>query len=207
MLRIQITDNVDGTIRWLGGLADIPSGDLEALGHRLLDIIQEDNRKGVLEGFDKDDRAMPPLGYRHGEGDPTEARGRTDDVFGTTAKRFKGPTNYKGKKGQLREAGILDNNNLATWLYQTMVGPRLAPRYESSRVITNLVNLDPDVTTNGVTVQAAWFDVVDEDGKPFLIDHFEGRGQARYDLRGVREWGMNEARQSVEEWARWLVGM
>lgn len=96
---------------------------------------------------------------------------------------------------------ILPNNNLSTAAYKRLTGPRLAPRRESSRVITNLF------TRSGMDGQywfaeGTWKDVVDENGNEFLQYHFEGKGVARYDLQHVRRWGVNEARRTLREFVR-----
>jgi hypothetical protein len=207
MLYLRVEDDGIGNLSAaLHRLGPIPPDDLLDLGYRLADIIIEDTRKGVLEGKDWQGQDFPPLSYRHGSGTPTQARGRTNnDVFGTTTRRYKGLTDYQGKAGQLPSLGILANNNLTTEFYQTFDGPRLAPRRESSRVIANQVKLAPEVHGQTVVAQCEWFDVVDENGEPFLIRHFTGNGVPLYDLRGVREWGIQEANRSILEWVQALI--
>jgi hypothetical protein len=193
----------------LARVATIPPEDLEDLGWRFVDIVTEDNRKGVLEGTDHEDNAMPPLGYREGHGQPTAARASASDVFGTRRGRFKGvqaAPKRSRRGGPDGEEGIKANNNLATWLYQEFDGPRLAPRLESSRVIANLEPEPLQILPNGFVSECGWVDVVDENGRAFLMDHFQGSSRApRYDLRGVRAWGIREAEQSALEWAQSLL--
>ena len=105
---------------------------------------------------------------------------------------------------QRRASGILPNNNLATWQYQRLTGPPLAPRREASRVIANL-RTRHRVEGGALVAEGFWDDVVDARGKPFLHYHFHGIGQKRRDLRGVRPDGMRVARAVVREWHRRLT--
>lgn len=148
-------------------------------------VIVEDNRQGVLSGLDKDGRPLAPVTYRGGIAKPT--RRRRNARFGTTAGTFK-----PGSGG-----------NLSPSEYRTLTGPPLAPRREESRVITNLVTRSGRTGTTW-HAEAAWADVVSEDGIPFLDAHFEGRKQKRRDLRGVRPWGIAEARRLLRAYVRRL---
>jgi hypothetical protein len=210
MLQLDVDDSQ--LQRLTGELRKVATPDesmMELIGFRMADIITEDNRKGVLEGFDHEDNPMPPLGYREGHGQPTAARASASDVFGTRRGRFKGvqaAPQRSRRGGPDNSSGILANNNLATWLYQEFDGPRLAPRGQSSRVIANLIASPLQVNGTTVVAECVWMDVVDENGRAFLMDHFGGSGHTpRYDLRGVRAWGIREAEQSALEWAQSLL--
>jgi hypothetical protein len=203
------------------GLGSLVAIDFSPLMLRWEDVLVEDNRKGVLEGTDGWGRAMPPLVYRNGAGKKTA--GRKGDVRGSTEKRFKGRSDYefynpkflerskpgisrprkprdKDRKTYAVQAGprkagavILPNNNLSTAAYQRLTGPRLAPRRDASRVITNYE------TRHGHDAQSwfaegSWRDVLTPTGDELLPIHFNGTGAApKYDLRHVRPWGITEA--------------
>lgn len=156
-------------------------------------IIVEDNRKGVLAGTDKDDRPMPPLKYRGGAGAST--KGRKGGARGTVAVGAHNP----GSGG-----------NLSTAEYRKLTGPRLAPRREQSRVITNLFTAhgrDP-ANANRWFAIGAWQGIVTRKGEELLPLHFRGMGRnPRYDLAGVRAWGQRQAREALRQWVdRMLKG-
>lgn len=207
---------------WLKRKTDIPREDLQPLAERIATVVIEDNRKGVLDGVDKDDQSAPPLSYR-GEGfgrTVTRSRGRKTALFGTTAKRFKGISDFRFKglirtniltetrrRGRSVQGEILPNNNLSTSTYQELDGPRLAPRGEASRVISNFVAESPNFRPDGIDFAFSWLDVLSVKGVPFLHFHFDGTGRLpRYDLRGIRRWGRDEIRRSMQEWADWMLG-
>jgi hypothetical protein len=196
-------------------------------------VLTEDNRKGVLEGKDGWDRMAPPLSYRGGSGQRTEARmgtmrgvavrrhkGRSDYTFnnpewlkktaptrGVVAPKQRGAVQPTARTQRApadrRGAVILPNNNMSTAAYRRMSGPRLAPRREASRVIANYV-------TRSGRAGSTWFaqgqwpkTIMDPKGRPFLRYHFDGVGRMpRYDLRHVREWGMQEARRLLVQYVR-----
>jgi hypothetical protein len=51
----------------------------------------------------------------------------------------------------------------------------------------------------------AWDEVVNARGLPFLLYHFDGIGQKRRDLRGVRPGGMVKAMDALRNWARLAI--
>jgi hypothetical protein len=190
-------------------LGKVTRGDVEPLLEEWERIIVEDNRKGILAGLDKDGLPAPPLKYRNAakakavRARPATPRFKDDtNVFGVRPKRLKGITNYEGKQAQLRKSGILPNNNLATWLYRTMTGQRLAPRGDASRSISNLRTGNHDDGPNRWIASAGWVQVRSVKGFPFLDAHFNGKRQRRYDLRGVRLWGRRQAAAALRQWAR-----
>jgi hypothetical protein len=159
---------------------------LDALGR----VIVEDNRAGVLSGKDKNDKPMPPLRYRNGQGRATRYR---SENFGKGSKR--------------RFASNPSGDNLTTAQYRKLTGPRLAPRRAQSRIIKNLRLQTPTFARSAAggtwTVSAAWVGVVSKKGKPFLKAHFDGANRLpQYDLRGVRPEGMRKARELWIRWAR-----
>ncbi len=184
----------------LKGLENLDPQDCQDLGRGLQRVIIEDNRRGVLSGFDKDGNFAPTLKYRNGTGTPTSPRAMRSKAFGTTSGTFKGVSQASGDQ--------LANNNLSKRAYRQLTGPRLAPRREQSRVITNLVALPLQVESDSINVTCAWFDVISVKSVPFLKAHFEGSSKTNlpaYDLRGIRPWGMMEARNLVKLWIHSLI--
>lgn len=156
----------------LTALADF---DAMPLMERWADIVVEGNRRGVLSGLDGHDRPMPPLKYRDGKGRPTA--NRKAGLYGTTAHGTTGRGPYA--------TGLHDN--LTTRQYQDLAGPRLAPRREQSRAVTNLHTEIRHPAPDVWEVVGAWLEVVSEDGVSFLPFHLEGTARLpRYDLRPVR---------------------
>ncbi len=193
-------DALHRSVRRLTAVGEGPTvGDLQELGEKWERIIAEDNRKGILSGTDGDGKAAPALRYRLGTGWATKAR--TGKARGFAASRFRGFAPSRGK--------VLANNNLTTKQYMMLSGPRLAPRRDASRVIANhktetLIRAGVKGPTLEVTGQ--WVDVVSAKGSPFLAAHFTGRGRLpKYDLRGIRRWGLNQARNAALAWLRVLI--
>lgn len=150
-------------------------------------IMREDNTRGVMAGLAGDDATLAPVTYRTGINAPLRRRNRY--AFGNLP-----PQTSAG-------------DNLTSAEYRRLTGPPLAPRGLRSRVVTNYV------TRSGYDgrewfSEAAWLNVVDRKGRPFLIYHFEGRGRLpRRDLRGVRAWGRAEALKELRaEVGRMLRG-
>lgn len=210
-------DVLDRLKKRLASLASGPTtDDWHEIGRTLAKIVTEDNRVGVLAGMDKDDKKAPPLSYRADKSTPIKARGFAQGR-GAKEKRFKGatPKGYgrlgrketRDSKGRLIQ---LRNNNLSTPVYQKMIGPRLAPRFDSSRVIANFYvryeNMAGASGITGIEVIGAWKQVLTPEGRPLLPVHFEGAGgMPKYDLRGVRKWGMNECRKAAGSWLRRVI--
>lgn len=171
-------------------LAKLADPDMTPLMHEWEDILTEDNRKGVLEGVDMFEAPMPELKYR--EGRPMPAATRSGASRGSTTGSFKGSA----------------SDNLTNSQYRKLKGPRLAPRGEESRIIANYVTgsgRDPSDRYRWMAF-GKWLDVVDKDGNSFLDHHFNGLGRnPRYDLRGVREWGRNQALAALKRFANLLA--
>ncbi len=193
-------DALSRSYRRLVALGEGPTADdLKRLGDDWRRIIAEDNRKGVLSGTDGAGKTAPPLRYRLGTGWPTKAR--TGQAKGFRVSRRKGFAPRRGK--------TLPNNNLTTEQYMKLSGPRLAPRGDASRVIANHAT-ESIIRSTGkglmLEVVGSWVDVVSAKGKPFLAAHFRGRGRLpKYDLRGIRRWGLGQARNAAMSWLRILI--
>lgn len=182
-------------------LANGPTTDeWHVIGKILSRVMAEDNRKGVLTGTDKDDRRMPPLKYRNGKA--IRAKAREGKKLGKVNGRFKG-------SDASPKFGKLSHNNLTTAEYQRLTGPRLAPRGDESRVISNYVQtykVDRAGNRYSLIVTGKWKDVLTPRGDPLLPMHFEGLGRnPKYDLRGVRKWGMTQCRTESAAWLRALI--
>lgn len=156
-------------------------------------VIEEDNRQGVLAGLDKDGNPAPPLRYRP-----------KGNALKLTAAQRLGQRGNK-RRGQYMGSGPAAsgwNNNLSTSEYRRLDGPRLAPRRQFSRVITNLVT-DHGRDGNVWFAEGSWLDVVSRKGIRFLRFHFDGSSRLpKYDLRGVRPAGKAKLLESLVAWAK-----
>lgn len=155
-------------------------------------IIEEDNRKGILAGTDKDGGYMLATTYRPiGKGRRANARQR-NNVKGRPR------SGIFGGFGPMA-AGL--HNNLTSAEYRKLNGPPLAPRRQFSRVITNL-RTAYEQEGRVWTAYGAWFDVVDAKRRPFLKYHFKGSGRLPMrDLAGLRPEGRAKARRAFIAWA------
>ncbi len=177
-------------------------------------IIEEDNRQGVLSGTDKDGNPAPPLQYRmsyhqrkalyKGTGDLKPIKPTIQQRLGQRPNLRRGQ--YAGK-GNYATWGLLENNNLTSTAYRKLDGPRLAPRRQFSRVVTNLRTTSFQTEDKNVWIaQGAWRDVVSPKGVHFLPYHFDGSGNnPKYDLRGVRRSGVNDAKAAIIPWAKDVI--
>jgi hypothetical protein len=182
------TAGIDRVVARLAKVADVTSPTVMGpLLRDLYGVIVEDNRRGVMMGLDKFDKPAPPLKYRQGARIQSTTRTIRSGLFGIQELRFKGRDVKRGR--------MLPNNNLQTWQYKKLTGPRLAPRRDSSRVIANLRHKENRRVGNTWIVEAYWPEVLTPDGLRLLPFHFEGTGRTpKYDLRGVRRWGTEKAR-------------
>jgi hypothetical protein len=197
-------------IRRLARIAPIPDEDMSVLMEEFAAIVVEDNRKGILEGTDKDGNPMKPVSYRpvadktkfpgH-SGGAKKTKARPDGSFGTGSGAFKG-------------AKTARFGNLTLEQYKKLDGPPLAPRYDKSRVITNLKVGYQQVDARTWEAVGLWDQVLDQAGQPFLMKHFTGAtvpfGKKTIklpvrDLRGVRPWGRQQARRAVRLWIQDLL--
>jgi hypothetical protein len=206
---------LDRLIRRFRALGDLDASELMRSWER---IIDEDNRKGVLAGTDKDGNPMAPVTYRPVQ--PGHAafmtRGGEYVAFATNPKpltkaqkeRHRLGVSARKKRGVFAGFGPAIsglNNNLSSSEYRKLDGPPLAPRRGFSRVITNLFTgsgRDPSAANRWVAF-GAWREVVDTKGRPFLQYHFNGEGSLPVrDLRGVRPEGMAKARIAAIEFMK-----
>ncbi len=169
-------------------------------------IIEQDNRQGVLAGQDKDGNPAPALTYR-----PKGDRKRYIGLNTKAAAKYRLNQAARLRRGMyagIDAAGtssvVGPNNNPSSSAYRRMTGPRLAPRLQYSRSITNLVTSHGRDATNPNIwfAEGAWLNVVNRKGDKFLHYHFDGQGQKRYDLRGVRPAGVQKMKDALHEWAK-----
>lgn len=173
-------------------------------------IMEEDNRKGILQGLDKDGVPMRPVTYRPRTAQPirvTKAVKKETLYTKQTREQFRLGQASKLRKGIFAGLGPAVsgiNNNLSTAEYQLLGGPPLAPRDQFSRVITNYETTfgSPAHGAPNWFAEGRWNEVVSTKGMPFLAYHFDGIGVPRRNLRGVRPSGIAKALSAMRNWAR-----
>lgn len=170
-------------------------------------IMEEDNRRGVLAGLDKDGVPMRPVTYRPKVVPAVRvAKPQKGDALKNLVKRFRNGERATAQRGLATgfgpyAAGL--HNNLTTRQYQMLGGPPLAPRDQFSRVITNYKTDFAEIRPGFWTTTFWWEDVVNSKGQPFLRYHFDGTSKLpRRDLRGVRPTGVAKALDALKNWAR-----
>lgn len=193
---------------------------------RWLEILIEDNRRGVMLGLQGDDTPMPPVTYRdQGKSTPRSRKAaKTPAKIGPTILKdgvpvvsflpmrhhsmvgFK-PGYHVNIIGSKSTQGH-QYDNLTTKEYKQLTGPPLAPRGEASRVITNyLVN---QTTSSPWIVEGAWVDILSRKGVPFIHAHFIGAGCGKNmatqlpvrNLVGIRQWGRDQIQRALRDWIR-----
>ena len=196
---MTVTFSAKGGERALAKLKKLANPDPRTLMLTWMNIIDEDNRRGVMAGLDKDGNPLIPVTYRP----------RAEPLKPTAEQR-----NYahpRKKRGTFAGLGVHPsgiNNNLSYDEYVRLAGPPLAPRGAFSRVITNLKTRF-ERQGNQWRAIGEWVEVVSVDGVEFLSAHFNGASVGRNhsitlpvrDLRGVRPEGKQEARDAMKEWA------
>jgi hypothetical protein len=176
------------------------------------DIIESDNRRGVLAGLDKHGAPMVPVKYRPIAPGPfrvgTRLKGKGVKQINAELKRFRLNQSARKKRGRFEGLspfgpGFVErNNNLRSSEYKILGGPPLAPRDQFSRVITNLTTDHKRVTQSQWIAWGEWKDVMSVKGFHFLPVHFEGLGRMpKRDLRGVRPEGVRLAIDALHKWA------
>ncbi len=164
-------------------------------------IITEGNTAGILQGLDKDGNALVPVKYRNGI---SAAVGKKPML----ERRLLTGANPVGNLLPATHRWGGANDNLSEEEYKQLTGPPLAPRKARSRVIHNFVTRS-STTPNAQGqwfVEAAWQDVLDVKGQPFLGDHFHGRGHLPVrNLVGIRPVDLEIIRRRLNQWADSLL--
>jgi hypothetical protein len=160
-------------------------------------VIEEDNRRGVLAGLDKDGQPLLPVTYRP-RGQAVNIRSREAE-----SKRMRNAARGNARRGIFAGFGPWASglhNNLSHEEYLRLAGPPLVPRSAFSRVITNLVTSHiVNYATKIHKAVGGWKGVVSVTGFPFLKHLF-----AKRDIRGVRPAGMRKARIAARNYLREL---
>lgn len=189
-----------GLQRLINKVKSVESINAVPLMKRLMDVIEEDNRKGILAGTDKDGGYMLAVTYR--------PKGPQVKIGAKSASRFRNYAKANRKIGIFGGFGIYasgTHNNLLRREYEQLDGPPLAPRRQFSRVITNLKTgwIEPPRGGSVWTAYGAWDQVVSKKGKQFLQAHFKGSGRLPVrNLAGLRPWGRAEARKATVNFLR-----
>lgn len=164
-----------------------------------MQIMEEDNRRGVLGGTDGTGAYMLAVTYRpkttvnKGKGRTANARQRNNVKGRVKSGVFSG----------FGPAAAGFHNNLTPAEYRKLNGPPLAPRRQFSRVITNYVLSPFTANRYRFGVVGTWLDVVNAKGKPFLKYLFDGtKDMPARDLRGIRPEGVRKMRKAFVAWAR-----
>ena len=187
------TVDTTGLDRLRARLAKIANPDPTPLLLRIADILDSDNRRGILKGEDGAGNPMVQPIYR-----PVGKKG----VKLTVAQRLGQSARIKRGRSSRIGSGLEHiNNNLTSAEYRLLDGPPLAPRRQYSRVITNYTQEPRQIGQRTWEVVGSWVNVLSRKGVPFLRYHFEGAGRLPIrDLRGIREWGMSRIKSAVRAW-------
>ena len=196
--------DLSGLDRLKSRMRQIQDPDATPLMATWMDIIAEDNRKGVLAGLDKDGNPMRPVTYRPKTPKPIKIGSK---AAADLRNREKARARY-GKFAGLGAHAAGANNNLTRKQYEQLDGPPLAPRRQFSRVVTNLRTAYEKLSSHSWTAYGLWFEVVSVKGVPFLPAHFQGLGVGRgkrfklptRNLAGVRPEGRLKARRAAVAW-------
>ena len=181
-----------GLGRLMSSLSALQHPDPRPLLSKWQTIIEDDNRRGVLAGTDKDGKPMDGVTYR-----PIKS----------------GQSKWSKRKEAKHARGVSEpsHDNLTGAQYRRLTGPPLAPRGASSRVIKNLQTGQGYDSSAGVFyAEGVWFDVESKKGREFLEAHFDGKDTGRCklpqrDLRGLRPWGRMQCLKALQDWGADLL--
>jgi hypothetical protein len=194
---ITSTLDLSGLDRTMAALRSLTNLNATPLMKTWMDIMEADNRRGVLQGLDKDGAPMVAVSYRPIPPGPLK-----------TTKAQRG-----GRRANARAGGFTGGvgGNLTSYEYRLLGGPPLAPRDQFSRVITNFKTDYAELRPGYWQATFWWDDVVNAQGEPFLRYHFDGailKGGGRLprrDLRGIRPDGRRQIMDALQNWARLAV--
>jgi hypothetical protein len=194
--------NDAGFRRLIDRVKKVEQIDAVPLMARLMNVIEADNRKGVLAGTDKDGGYMVAVTYR--------PKGPTVGIGAKSAAKFRNYAKGNRKAGSFGGFGLYPaglHNNLSKREYEQLTGPPLAPRGQFSRVITNLkTGYERSADGRVWTAYGYWDQVVNKKGRPFLQAHFNGSGRLPVrNLAGLRPEGRALARAATVNFLRDLI--
>jgi hypothetical protein len=192
------TLDATGLDRLMARLKRIGDPDATPLMATWMQIIDDDNRRGILAGTDKDGEPMVKVTYR------PKKPGAPSVPLTVEQRLGQNPRTKRGAYSRIGSGAERANNNLTSAEYRLLDGPALAPRGKFSRAITNLLTDFDDSRRRAGQWEAwgYWEGVVSVKGVPFLIYHFEGKGHLpQRDLRGLRPEGKERSRQALRAWA------
>jgi hypothetical protein len=161
-------------------------------------IIDEDNKRGVLAGLDKNGNPMRPVTYR--------PIGHAQKKLSPNQRNLVAAKKRRGKYAGIGNHPAGENNNLTSAEYRRLTGPPLAPRGAFSRVITNFLTRFGRLANGTWEAVGYWNEVVSKDGVAFLKYHFNGANLKRggrlpqRDLRGLRPEAQDKARKAARAW-------
>lgn len=189
------TLDLKGLDRITAGFSQLVNPNAEDLMMRWRLVIDDDNRKGILSGLDKDGVPMIPVTYRP----------KPKAVKPTAAQRQ--GLKARAKVGHFQGLGAASYGNLTSAEYRLLGGPPLAPRGQFSRVITNMVTAYGREAGSGQWYAMGYWDQVFSKKRiEFLHWHFLGAGRLpRRDLTGLRPQGREKARTSLIAWAKLTI--
>lgn len=206
----------------IGVLHGLRNPDPSDLLEDWMEILDEDNRRGVLAGTDGEGDPLIPVTYRTGlaYANPKKRKQRAVQHLSKSglpiASFLPNQAGFKGIDVGGKASGIGMHGNLTTAEYKRLTGPPLAPRGDASRVITNYFQRHGE-ESEGIDgkryfAEGAWVDIVSTKGVPFIMAHFDPTAcpnprvlLPRRDLRGLRPWGMDAAKKALRKWIRSVV--
>jgi len=180
---LKITLETLGLDHLIARFRKLQDPDARPLMLRWMDLITKSNRRGAIEGTDKDDIPLVPVTYR-------------------PVPEFIGHRK-RGKVGPFHGAAEAEAfGNLTSSEYRHLTGPPLAPRGLDSRIVTNLMTEFDHPSPTEWIAYGVWKEVVARDGETeFLVFHFDGEGNLPVrDIRGVRPPEFIEAKESAKAW-------
>lgn len=184
--------------RLIGHIEDAKKPDTRPLMFTWGNIVEEDNRKGVLAGTDGAGVPMAKVDYRPAGSNGVKLTGAQKN---NTRKR-------RGIFSGFGPAAAGLHNNLTSQEYRKLDGPPLAPRRQFSRAITNFKTRLESDAPDCRYIEGSWIDVVSTKGVAFLKYHFNGSGRLPVrDLRGIRPEGMEKAKRSAVAWMLDIIRM
>lgn len=155
---------------------------LEPLMEEIKDVLYDQNKISVLAGIDVDDQPMPI----------TQRQLKVNESNARRATQGQGPRLFKQNRSPY---GLVHD------------GPPLDPRYQESRIITNLAMTHHEEAPGEWWVIGAWDTVVSSKGVQFMPFHFRGEGKLpKRNRAGIDSEGLRRVYVAldnfIEKWLR-----